>query len=106
MIQKIKDLFKFLFITEKDKGDHFVVGIMIGAGLSTPLYNFFYFVTEWYHWMPLVLVPIMTMFVVWLVAFLKELYDESKGGLRSYQDIKWTMIGGAIGLSIITLFYI
>lgn len=106
MITKIKELFKFLFVTEKDKGDHFVVGIIIGIALSNILYNFFYWVTEWPHWMPLALVPVMVMFAVWLAAFLKELYDESKGRLRNFQDIKWTMIGGAIGLIIISLFYI
>jgi hypothetical protein len=64
-------------LVPQDKANHYIYGSVI------------YFITS------LCLSPILSLIVVLLIAFLKELYDyKTKKGTPEVMDIVWTMIGG------------
>jgi len=104
-MKKIKELYTFLTKEEPDKGKHFIVGIILAIIALFGFVNFFRYVTEWDIYTNKSLSIILTGWTVWGIAFIKEWIDEDKGGVHNAKDVKWTLIGGALGV-ILSIFFI
>ena len=97
-MKKLKELYKFLFVTETDKGTHFFFGGWIAAFLMFTIYRVPILYTDISILWSKALSFGLSLLCLFVIAILKEEYDKhyKEQGFFNWQDVKWGMIGGVL----------
>ena len=104
-MKKLKELYKFLFVIEADKGAHFWLGGWISMFIMLTLYRLPILFTDIsVFWSKLIAFG-GSMLLLFIITLLKEKYDvKYKKGLFNWKDIMWGMIGGVF-MTLILIFF-